>query len=556
MNFEVGKVYSNPFATAFKSQKMIEGDIDHEVKMAQGQLDYIINAANELKEKLGNAEKNIPAWIQDHISKAHSYLHQSNSGYHEYKIDDMNESKLQFKNLEKGDILVGKFPPYKEMEVVSSTDKSAKVKSSKGGVVDIYSTNNYELKENSMKLTNIIKERKPIYVENKGPCWDGYEQIGTKMKGGKEVPNCVPKNEVKEVTHTSQPGEWVGYVMTPKGDKLMGKFKSARGAKLWLSKNNNKLLNTDGVERVGIMGIDNWNKFHAKWAIENVNEMNVNKKFGSKYDIGAGSMGSGTTFWNKAQEVSGDYKTIAHVSDNGKVTFYDKKLPNDVKKHIEDYAKTKTVNEGKMSDINLIAKEAANFKDFVKQFYIEYSNFPKTVESTQWLKDIYTGKTKMESVTTNVNENCGCGGVKTSNPYSLSEFVIKENDYKFGDIEYTAKNMGPVDIMSLAYEYHQASFNKLAGKNTDNKIRVARDLGRLLGKNPMNVNEKGKEPAWLLYPYKGKLINTDEYKEIYKGLIDKLKKMSNMLSRGAKGGSDYSSSSAKAAAKADIQKYD
>jgi len=153
-----------------------------------------------------------------------------------------------------------------------------------------------------------------------------------------------------------------------------------------------------------------------------------------------------------------------------------------------------------------------------------------------------------------VKENCGC--VKTSNPYSLSEFVIKENDYKFGDIEYTAKNMGPVDIMSLAYAYHQASFNKLAGKNTDNKIRVARDLGRLLGKNPMNVNEKGKEPAWLLYPYKGKLINTDEYKEIYKGLIDKLKKMSNMLSRGAKGGSDYSSSSAKAAAKADIQKYD
>jgi len=79
-----------------------------------------------------------------------------------------------------------------------------------------------------------------------------------------------------------------------------------------------------------------------------------------------------------------------------------------------------------MSDINLIAKEAANFNDFVKQFYIEYSNFPKTVESKQWLKNIYTGKTKMESVTTNVNENCGCGGAKTTNPYSLSEFVVNE----------------------------------------------------------------------------------------------------------------------------------
>ena len=29
-------------------------------------------------------------------------------------------------------------------------------------------------------------------ISLKEPCWDGYEQIGTKMKDGKEVPNCVP----------------------------------------------------------------------------------------------------------------------------------------------------------------------------------------------------------------------------------------------------------------------------------------------------------------------------------------------------------------------------
>ena len=33
----------------------------------------------------------------------------------------------------------------------------------------------------------------------KKPCWDGYEQIGTKMNDGKEVPNCVPL-EKKELT--------------------------------------------------------------------------------------------------------------------------------------------------------------------------------------------------------------------------------------------------------------------------------------------------------------------------------------------------------------------
>lgn len=30
------------------------------------------------------------------------------------------------------------------------------------------------------------------------PCWDGYEMIGKKKKGGKEVPNCVKKESLEE----------------------------------------------------------------------------------------------------------------------------------------------------------------------------------------------------------------------------------------------------------------------------------------------------------------------------------------------------------------------
>ena len=26
------------------------------------------------------------------------------------------------------------------------------------------------------------------------PCWKGYKPVGTKKKGGKTVPNCVPEN--------------------------------------------------------------------------------------------------------------------------------------------------------------------------------------------------------------------------------------------------------------------------------------------------------------------------------------------------------------------------
>jgi hypothetical protein len=93
MKFELGKVHSNPYARAFKPQQVVEADGDHEVKMAEGQLEYIIKSATELKGKLGGIEKNIPGWIQDHISKAHSYLHQANSGYHELgETETVNEA--------------------------------------------------------------------------------------------------------------------------------------------------------------------------------------------------------------------------------------------------------------------------------------------------------------------------------------------------------------------------------------------------------------------------------------------------------------------------------
>jgi len=31
--------------------------------------------------------------------------------------------------------------------------------------------------------------------KKKGPCWKGYEMVGMKKKGGKPVPNCVPKGK-------------------------------------------------------------------------------------------------------------------------------------------------------------------------------------------------------------------------------------------------------------------------------------------------------------------------------------------------------------------------
>jgi hypothetical protein len=38
-------------------------------------------------------------------------------------------------------------------------------------------------------------KKKSSPAKKKGPCWSGYEMIGMKKKGGRTVPNCVPKKK-------------------------------------------------------------------------------------------------------------------------------------------------------------------------------------------------------------------------------------------------------------------------------------------------------------------------------------------------------------------------
>lgn len=73
-----------------KHDYIVEAE-DHEVGMAMGQLDAIHNAASELEDKIfkDGGERNIPAWIQSHITSAYEYLKQANDNFHE-----LDESSL------------------------------------------------------------------------------------------------------------------------------------------------------------------------------------------------------------------------------------------------------------------------------------------------------------------------------------------------------------------------------------------------------------------------------------------------------------------------------
>lgn len=67
-----------------RSGAKIDETGDHEVSMANNSIESIVKAAMELKAKLGDNEKDIPAWIQDHITNAANFISQAADNYHEY----------------------------------------------------------------------------------------------------------------------------------------------------------------------------------------------------------------------------------------------------------------------------------------------------------------------------------------------------------------------------------------------------------------------------------------------------------------------------------------
>lgn len=64
---------------------------DHEVSMAQNSLKSIISSASQLMNLLGQDEKDVPAWIQDHITNAENFINQASKNYHEYNEGSTGE---------------------------------------------------------------------------------------------------------------------------------------------------------------------------------------------------------------------------------------------------------------------------------------------------------------------------------------------------------------------------------------------------------------------------------------------------------------------------------
>ena len=76
-------------------------------------------------------------------------------------------------------------------------------------------------------------------------------------------------------------------------------------------------------------------------AVPDVSAADLPKENPAKeYDLGYGFLGNGIMVWNRAEERNGDYVTVAHISTDRIVTFYDEDMPHEVNQRIDTVAKS------------------------------------------------------------------------------------------------------------------------------------------------------------------------------------------------------------------------
>jgi heterodisulfide reductase subunit C len=241
--FEMGKVISNPFANAFIKEG--EGE-DHEVSMANNSIDTIIKMATELKAKMGEDEKQIPAWIQDHIAKAENLISQASGNYHEYgqneaTINEDSETKrleMLIKNLEETNkLLVQQLKDTKSLP----SNKKENIKKSIALNLDLINYYKKWLKDYQAAANESVNEA--------SPCWKGYKQVGMKDKGGRQVPNCVPNESVvNEAPNTGERIQNLNNRIKALRDKLSA-TKSPEQKKLFQDRLKNALQTLSNIKK-------------------------------------------------------------------------------------------------------------------------------------------------------------------------------------------------------------------------------------------------------------------------------------------------------------------
>ena len=165
-------------ARSYATEEKEKQEYDYEGDMAMSQLKSIIANSQKMHDMLSD-DTNLPEWVQSKITLAEDYI----STAANYMQGEMNEEKRGlWDNIHA-----------KRKRIKAGSGERMRKPGSEGAPSDA------DLKNSR------VNEGENKEMKDKDPCWKGYQMVGMKKKGGKEVPNCVPENEaVGDITVTKK----------------------------------------------------------------------------------------------------------------------------------------------------------------------------------------------------------------------------------------------------------------------------------------------------------------------------------------------------------------
>ena len=165
-------------ARSYATEEKEKQEYDYEGDMAMSQLKSIIANSQKMHDMLSD-DTNLPEWVQSKITLAEDYI----STAANYMQGEMNEEKRGlWDNIHA-----------KRKRIKAGSGERMRKPGSEGAPSDA------DLKNSR------VNEGENKEMKDKDPCWKGYQMVGMKKKGGKEVPNCVPANEaVGDITVTKK----------------------------------------------------------------------------------------------------------------------------------------------------------------------------------------------------------------------------------------------------------------------------------------------------------------------------------------------------------------
>ena len=110
----------------------------------------------------------------------------------------------------------------------------------------------------------------------------------------------------------------------------------------------------------------------------------------AKYDIGMARKGNGITVYNKAEEEGGDYKNVAHIDNKGKVKYYDKKIPSNIKKEIEQKA---------AEMMEMATESGMKLTDLIKESNVQIGKVYSNPYAKSWVKEEEEQRPQAEEMT-------------------------------------------------------------------------------------------------------------------------------------------------------------